>query len=102
MLDIEIEKTKNKLNRLIVKKFIEDLTYEDLKFVEQLQKCGDTKVSYTYVRAGVPQIKLRSDERKFNDVRFHLGRTDMLSKSRFYQNEILERMKKEITEKYLN
>ena len=98
----KIDQLKKELDKLIVDKFVDELTFEDLTFSHTTH--DQTKIIYVRVQVQVPQIKVSKKGSSGIRTYIHLGRKDVVGEKLlnvYYQKVVLRMMKEHITEQFI-
>jgi hypothetical protein len=101
-IDVKIKETRNNLNKLIVEKFIKELTFEQLKIVSN--KHNKSKWEYTAIYVNVPQIHMRGERTYSNMVRQHICKSEEFNQSIqhvAYKNSLVDKMRESVSNLYL-
>lgn len=102
--DEKIESLKKELNQLMIEKFVDELTFEDITFQKQIH--SSTKIPYTKMSVRIPECRVNKiDKLKDKRVSVYLGRSsdvDMRILQVSQRVIILNLMKENINKKFLN
>jgi hypothetical protein len=102
--DEKIQSLEKELNQLMIEKFVDELTFEDLIFQNQIHP--QSKIPYTKMSVKIPECRVNKIYKvKDRRVWVHIGKTSEVNIKTFYVSyrvTILNLMKENIIKKFLN
>jgi hypothetical protein len=102
--DGKIESLKKELNQLLIEKFVDELTFEDISFQKVIHP--RTKISYTRMYVRIPECRVNKiDKLKNKMVGIYLGKSSNVDSRILLVSQrviLLNLMKENIIKKFLN